>query len=627
MPPADNSMSVASVHVRAWAPPADNWISRSALVVAWLAVVASLTAAAAGAWFVGWLVLSTLLGFLLGPGSPLGPDEGNWALLLAPPALGTAVSLAWFGRRGALGCGWLLNARQRPFTPVLSESLASRRWTLSLIAVGLACCIGYLRLVFLYHRIHGAIDEGMYLYAARLVTEGRLPYRDFYFDQAPLLPFILGPALWPFHFREEAARLLAIACTLATLVVTYAAAARIGGRLAGLMAFGLLVANVDFLTEVSAGVPANGSITALVVALTMLALAYDWLPLALVLATVAAGLRQSFLPLPVLLGVYVAFARGRPRLGVLGGMVLPVTLYGFFFATGGEAALYGLLRPLRAPYIQRWMNLPTGEGPRAVVISIRNEAFATSKAYLPFLLASIPVGALAWTRRHPLWALFAALLAANWLVLLIDLSPYPGNPRYPVTQLPMLAVLAGVGVAWMLQRVSAWGAPRAATRSALATAAVLVLAGPLLATRNATFVQEYRDNPPVAKLNEVSDYVRSLAGPNATLLTLETPFASQTGLRLPPGLEDGSWGIYSGLPPGKVRHIGGVTFDQLIQLIDEEAGDVAISSDRYGFKNYAPSDQDRSRVREALDRHYELRRTFRKVSDWGDVRVYTRRPK
>ena len=31
-------------------------------------------------------------------------------------------------------------------------------------------------------------DEGWYLYAARLVSEGQILYRDFAFTQAPLLP-------------------------------------------------------------------------------------------------------------------------------------------------------------------------------------------------------------------------------------------------------------------------------------------------------------------------------------------------------------------------------------------------------------------------------------------------------
>src|SRR5260370_42211234 len=43
-----------------------------------------------------------------------------------------------------------------------------------------------------YRLIDG--DEGFYLMASRLVFEHRVPYRDFFFTQMPLLPYIYG--LW-----------------------------------------------------------------------------------------------------------------------------------------------------------------------------------------------------------------------------------------------------------------------------------------------------------------------------------------------------------------------------------------------------------------------------------------------
>lgn len=43
-------------------------------------------------------------------------------------------------------------------------------------------------------------DEGWYLYAARLILDGQLPYRDFAFYQSPLLPIVYMP------FRNTCAR-------------------------------------------------------------------------------------------------------------------------------------------------------------------------------------------------------------------------------------------------------------------------------------------------------------------------------------------------------------------------------------------------------------------------------------
>ena len=47
-------------------------------------------------------------------------------------------------------------------------------------------------------------DEGWYLYASRLVYEGRLPYRDFAFFQAPFLPYVYGLPQLPVEQRQSA---------------------------------------------------------------------------------------------------------------------------------------------------------------------------------------------------------------------------------------------------------------------------------------------------------------------------------------------------------------------------------------------------------------------------------------
>ena len=39
-------------------------------------------------------------------------------------------------------------------------------------------------------------DEGWYLYAANLVSEGKMLYRDFFYTQGPLLPIVYSPFRW-----------------------------------------------------------------------------------------------------------------------------------------------------------------------------------------------------------------------------------------------------------------------------------------------------------------------------------------------------------------------------------------------------------------------------------------------
>ena len=63
-----------------------------------------------------------------------------------------------------------------------------------LLAFGAAACLSVVALLW------GGLnqDEGWYLYAAQLVHDGKLPYRDFFFTQGPTMPFVysvLSP-LW-----------------------------------------------------------------------------------------------------------------------------------------------------------------------------------------------------------------------------------------------------------------------------------------------------------------------------------------------------------------------------------------------------------------------------------------------
>ena len=39
-------------------------------------------------------------------------------------------------------------------------------------------------------------DEGWYLYAAQLVGDGRMPYRDFFYTQGPLMPVVYSAFSW-----------------------------------------------------------------------------------------------------------------------------------------------------------------------------------------------------------------------------------------------------------------------------------------------------------------------------------------------------------------------------------------------------------------------------------------------
>ena len=107
---------------------------------------------------------------------------------------------------------------------------------------------------------------------------------------------------------------------------------------------------------------------------------------------------------------------------------------------------------------------------------------------------------------------------------------------------------------------------------------------------------------------------------------METPFASQTGLRLAHGLEAGSWGVYTNISSARAQQLGVVTYPMLADMVEQGVGDMVIESDHYGFvNNYVSNDDQKHRIENALASRYELVETFGNVSDWGNVRVWLKR--
>lgn len=72
-------------------------------------------------------------------------------------------------------------------------------------------------------------DEGYLLLAAKLVAEGKLPYRDFFFPQGPLLPLLYATLLSPFGITWQSARFLSALLAAGTGWLVLVAIDRRGG--------------------------------------------------------------------------------------------------------------------------------------------------------------------------------------------------------------------------------------------------------------------------------------------------------------------------------------------------------------------------------------------------------------
>src|SRR5215471_2854567 len=80
----------------------------------------------------------------------------------------------------------------------------------------LLCCL-YLAALVYYATVRRVdADEGFYTTAARLVWQGKTPYKDFFYQQAPLLPYVYS---WVWAIRPNslvAMRILSAVCCATT---------------------------------------------------------------------------------------------------------------------------------------------------------------------------------------------------------------------------------------------------------------------------------------------------------------------------------------------------------------------------------------------------------------------------
>ena len=111
-------------------------------------------------------------------------------------------------------------------SPALTNSSRVRMSRFTWICLAVILAVWFLILA-LTRRVDA--DEGYFLYAARMVLEGNLPYRDFFYPQMPLMPYLYATLLWPTGGVEWVPARIAAACI--AVVVTLLFARLLSGRL------------------------------------------------------------------------------------------------------------------------------------------------------------------------------------------------------------------------------------------------------------------------------------------------------------------------------------------------------------------------------------------------------------
>lgn len=427
-------------------------------------------------------------------------------------------------------------------------------------------------------------DEGFYAQAARQVSRGQVPYRDFGYTQGPVVPYVNGAAMRLARFGVLPQRFIDAAWALLQLAVLMSLAARLGDREGSLVAGAILLLSFIWVENLVLG--NTFSLAGLFLSLSAWSFGTIERPGRRVLATLlfgalAAGCRLSMLPFPFLLAATVVWKERRLAFAASTALAAAASLavvYGPFFLVDAPNTLFWTLTFHLSTALERRGILPVWE---ALLVC-------------PSALLLIPLG-LAGAIRTPRDSSDQAhalrwLLAASSLTIALNLAvkaPYGGYVAPAVGVLVVSAVL--------LARRS--GRIRVVTLLCLASA----LAG-------AALVQAVLSPSSLEDLAGAAAFLRARTKPGALVATTVPEVAIEADREVLPGLDMGKFGLTEELSEERALRLKMVTPASLEQVFrgGRIAAIVLSQSRNWNFGWSAPSLMPTSpaalaRLRRALD--------------------------
>jgi hypothetical protein len=397
-------------------------------------------------------------------------------------------------------------------------------------------------------------DEGWYLYAANLVAEGKMPYRDFFYTQGPMLPIVYSAFAWIWKsFGILGARVFTLLIGAFGMLLAAALARRLApeGRRgeAAVATFLLLGSNLYHIYYVT--IPKTYALAALFVMAGFLFIdiaqaawsrsrgGFLWAFVAGLSLAFASGTRISLGVILCVVGTFllVAAVRGCHRrvfagfvVGGLGGLAL---VYGPFLVSDGARA--GLI-------FAQSFHAARGGGSHDITWIVGSLSRLV-RWYLPvfvvFGLGYFRIGPahLPAVVSRTLWMAFVSFL----LVLLVQmLAPFP----YEDYQVPIMGLLAVFAVVVFL-RVSESPLPLLV----LGMAWALSFGSPLLekwATNGQDrFWSLKKEKFELAQLRDVAKRIEALDPGGKELFTQDVYLAIETNRRVPKGFEMGPFAVLS----------------------------------------------------------------------------------
>ena len=455
-------------------------------------------------------------------------------------------------------------------------------------------------------------DEGWYLYAARCVSDGLHPYKDFFFTQAPFMPWFysLFDGVWGSHGLLGGrifTTFLGLLSSFCVGAMAVRSVSRNYAKEAGLIAFSLVSCNLYHCYFTT--IPKTYALTSLLLYSGCLVLTFCFFR-----KRRSHSMLSRMWALPA--GFLMALAAGA-RLSV--GIVLPVITLGllfnwrkcgsafFWFALGGFIGLAALFAPVffsakeeflfcQSFHVQR-------DGSNVDPFLVLGSLSRVIRAYLTqfVLLVALVLAALIRdpekkslsSKENDGYVYHGEVWPAIWFFAFIAAfvvhiaSPHP----YDDYQVPVMGLLSAALAVWS---VNAFEKKR--TRIILAIGTVLAVnmcsfSSPLL---QACFVSGQdrfwvirKQQSDIEELQDAARCVNALIDGDDTLLTQDVYLAVECGLKVPRGFEMGPFGYFPELSDNDASKYHVFNRNGMMKLLASAPCEVAAFSG-YGLSIQAP---------------------------------------
>lgn len=457
------------------------------------------------------------------------------------------------------------------------------------------------------------LDAGFYLNAARETSDGQMPYRDFFFVQGPVYPYVYGTILKATGFTVLTARTLSLCFGLAAIVLAGVTAFRSGGRAGAIIAVAMLATVPSHAYYFSSVKLYSLSAFFLTAAYAVLG---SRIPLTLrhtcglVLVVLAAATRLTLVPAVLVTAIYIIHENHVLR------HRFPRTAIGTAAATGLALALPFLIADAEAViYFLIGIHTSAAAGPYRYPFSKQLRVLLKIALYYPVLILGLSYVICKVCNKNYWRSLKRLDLAMVLSVLTVTAAHLTANwfsPGYQSVLMPLTAVvIGGLSGRWLTAKRPTW-------IGCIAGVALMVFSG-LCTWQEHVWTEDSASVP--GNLKRIALEIDRNSDSGSPVAACSAVFALQANRPVMSGFGGAPFTYTPNWTDAQCRRFGGLNNHLLIDLLNKkEAGALLFEANSFsvGFPGFYPVPETvQEDIFTAIDANYVKINALPSLGDGG----------